>query len=123
MATVAAADPAASGSISIFFAGADFSDLVLVVTGASAFSDFSTSSLASFTSSVLSEAMRRGTCMMPLNAGEKAEEGMIPWPVFVRLILVFFTDEDDEDCGGAKLETPLARARNDTSGVLNFMLI
>ena len=61
--------------------------------------------------------------MMPLNAGEKAEEGMIPWPVFVRLILVFFTDEDDEDCGGTKLETPLARARNDTSGVLNFMLI
>ena len=34
---------------------------------------------------------------MPLNAGEKADEGMIPWPFFVRMMFVFFAEEDDED--------------------------
>ena len=35
--------------------------------------------------------------MMPLNAGEKAEDGMIPWPAPVSVIRVFFAEEDDED--------------------------
>jgi hypothetical protein len=61
--------------------------------------------------------------MMPLNAGEKAEEGIIPWPVLACLILVFFAEEDDEDCGGAKAAAPPATAKNDTSNVLNFMPI
>ena len=35
---------------------------------------------------------------MPLNAGEKADEGMIPRPFFVRMMpFVFFAEEDDED--------------------------
>ena len=61
--------------------------------------------------------------MMPLNAGEKADEGMIPRPFFVRMMFVFFAEEDDEDCGGAKAAAPPATAKNDTNNVLNFMPI
>jgi hypothetical protein len=113
-ATAAAADPDDVGSMSIFFAGGS-SDLV-ATAGASAFSSVALSEPA--------EAMLRGTCMMPLKAGEDADEGMNPSPMLVRWILVFFAEEEDEDdCGGANPETPPATERIATKDVLNFILI
>ena len=64
--------------------------------------------------------------MMPLKAGEYTEEGMIPCPFVVRLILVFFAEERDEGedlVGGTnpwQLECA-ATTKDATKDVLNFI--
>jgi len=66
--------------------------------------------------------------MMPLKAGEDTEEGMIPRPILVRLIRVFFAEEEDlEDGGGANPDTPPlveyeTTAKSATKDVLSFIL-
>ena len=68
-----------------------------------------------------------GTCMMPLNAGEYTEEGMIPCPSEVRLILLFFGEEEDL-VGGTNADTfctpPLVETTEkiETKDVLSFII-
>ena len=66
--------------------------------------------------------------MMPSNAGEYTEEGMTPCPFVVRLILVFFAEEQDEGddlVGGTNPDTFFVTTteKSATKDVLSFILM